>query len=56
LISFQGNCHPVERSFQGVLTVAAKQQPCGVQVVEGVGLVRTNVFVLEKPWFRVSEF
>jgi hypothetical protein len=43
--------HPDERSFQGVLTVAAKclqpdrivhgveQQPCGVQVVEGVGLV-----------------
>ena len=66
-----GNCinyARVERSFQGVLTVAAKslqsdrvvhgveQQPEGVQLVEGVGLVRTNVFVLEKPWFRVSEF
>ena len=33
-----------------------ERQPEGVQVVEGVGLVRTNVFVLEKPWFRVSEF
>ena len=31
------NSHPVERSFQGVLTVAAEQQPCGVQVVEWVG-------------------
>ena len=26
-------------SFQGVLTVAAEQQPCCVQVVEWVGLV-----------------
>jgi hypothetical protein len=54
LISFQGNCHPVERSFQGVLTVAAKslqsdrimhgleQQPEGVQVVEWVGLVASG--------------
>jgi len=25
--------------FQGVLTVAPEQQPCGVQVVERVGLV-----------------
>ena len=50
MISFQGNSHPVEHSFQGVLTVAAKslqsdrvvhglgQQPEGVQVVEWVGL------------------
>jgi len=34
--------HPVERSFQGVLTVAPEQQPCGVQVVEGVGLVASS--------------
>jgi len=27
------NSHPVERSFQGVFTVAPEQQPCGVQVV-----------------------
>ena len=45
------NTHPVEHNFQGVLTVAAKglqsdrivhgleQQPCGVQVVEWVGLI-----------------
>ena len=44
----------VNRSFQGVLTVAAKclqpdrivhgleQQPCGVQVVERVGLVTSG--------------
>jgi len=56
LISFQGNCHTVERSFQGVLTVAAKslqsdrivhgleQQPEGVQVVEWVGLVASGLF------------
>jgi len=29
----------VASSFQGVLTVAAEQQPEDVQVVEGVGLV-----------------
>jgi hypothetical protein len=29
---------PIEPSFQGVLTVAPEQQPCGVQVVEWVGL------------------
>ena len=39
MISWWADCHPVERSFQGVLTVAAEQQPCGVQVVEWVGLV-----------------
>ena len=27
-----------------------------VQVLEGVGLVRTNVFILEKLWFRISKF
>jgi len=49
-VSWQTNRHPVERGFQGVLTVADKslqpdrivhdleQQPCGVQVVEWVGL------------------
>jgi hypothetical protein len=38
VISYQGNRHPVERSFQAVLTVAPEQQPCGVQVVERVAL------------------
>jgi hypothetical protein len=28
---------------RGVLTVAAEQQPCGVQVVEGVGLVASGL-------------
>jgi len=36
------NSHPVERSFQGVFTVAPEQQPCGVQVVERVGLVASS--------------
>ena len=36
--AMRGNRHPNERSFQAVLTVAAEQQPCGVQVVEWVGL------------------
>jgi len=36
------NRHPIERSFQGVLTVAPEQQPCGVQVVERVGLVASS--------------
>jgi len=30
------------RSLQAALTVAAEQQPCGVQVVEGVGLVTSS--------------
>ena len=50
VISWWADCHPDECSFQPVLTVAAKclqpdrivhdleQQPCGVQVVEWVGL------------------
>jgi len=32
--------------IQGVLTVAAKQQPCGVQVVEWVGLVASGFQIL----------
>ena len=39
MISYQGNRHPVERSFQAVSTVALEQRPCRVQVVEWVGLV-----------------
>ena len=36
------NTHDRDGRFQGVLTVAPEQQPCGVQVVEGVGLVARN--------------
>jgi hypothetical protein len=42
VISWWADCQPDERSFQGVLTVAAEQQPCGVQVVEWVGLVASS--------------
>jgi len=38
VISWWSDCHPDECGFQGVLTVAPEQQPCGVQVVERVGL------------------
>ena len=52
--SYRSNTHFIERSFQAVLTVAAKSlqpdgivhglepQPCGVQVVEWVGLVASG--------------
>ena len=36
------NTHSRIASFQGVLTVAPEQQPCGVQVVERVGLVTSS--------------
>jgi hypothetical protein len=36
------NTHSRIASFQGVLTVAAEQQPCGVKVVEWFGLVGLN--------------
>jgi len=32
----RGNRHPGKALFQGVLTVAAEQQPCGGQMVEWV--------------------
>ena len=40
------NTHDRDGSFQGVLTVAA-EQPCGVQVVEGVGLVKIISFNIQ---------
>ena len=58
--------HPVERSFQAVLTVAAEQQPCCVQVVEWVAQVHLLVGkllyyfltrllrVAQKPFFSTS--
>jgi hypothetical protein len=47
LISWRANRHPVERSFQAVLTVAAEQQPCCVQVVEWIGLVDSGRLYLD---------
>ena len=39
----------VKRSERRVdLTVAAEQQPCGVQVVEWVGLIGTNIIIFKK--------
>ena len=42
VISWRADSHPDERSFQGVLTVALEQQPCGAQVVQSVGLVTSG--------------
>ena len=44
--------HPTNNTAAIVIIVVSFR----VQVAEEVGLVRSNVFVLEKPWFRISEF
>jgi hypothetical protein len=44
----------VKRSEKRVgLIVAREQQPCGVQVVEGVGLAFTDSPILYPSWLRV---